>query len=328
MKTAPNMHIKEMRMTSVAVLLSLLLASHAAAAAVLFTTQFEPAEGYNPQFTLAEQPATASIPWKGLGTGGNGLLTEPNAFPGFGQQAYVGFFPPTTQERDTFVWRPINLATIPTETPIIQFTVLLEIVDSTNRHFDEFQWIVSNTAERPLLTISLENNSREIFFIRDGIDTFQSTGVKFENNVRYAFELTMNFAENTWSAKLDGALLASAQPIALPATLRDLGDVAAAWVVKEIATPGDNFMVFDSYEITALPVGPEIPPVLTALGFVNGQFTLRLQGVNSKTYAIERSTGLQEWDEIWRDVAAGGAFEFRDPDPSGAQRAYRARRVP
>jgi hypothetical protein len=87
-------------------------------------------------------------------------------------------------------------------------------------------------------------------------------------------------------------------------------------------------MAFDSYQIAALPVGPEIPPSLTALGFVEGRFGIRLQGVNSKTYAIERSSDLRVWQEAGRGVAIGGVFEFRDPEISGTQRAYRARRVP
>src|SRR5688572_16115521 len=72
----------------------------AGATTVLYSTGFEPAEGYNPDLTLAGQNG-----WLSEGTGGNGLL---QGFLNETQQAFVGFSLPDRATTNIIVWRPVN----------------------------------------------------------------------------------------------------------------------------------------------------------------------------------------------------------------------------
>src|SRR5688572_17893090 len=72
---------------------------------LLYQTKFERAEGYDPDLELAGQGG-----WLIEGTGGNGILN--NFFEGEGQQAFIGFAPPTAGTVTT-VWRPVGFNPAP-----------------------------------------------------------------------------------------------------------------------------------------------------------------------------------------------------------------------
>src|SRR5436190_16122453 len=66
----------------------------------IFSTQFEATEGYRTTTNLVGQNG-----WLGFGSGGNGLVT--NYLEGYGQQAFIGFFPPDQGDDQLSIWRPI-----------------------------------------------------------------------------------------------------------------------------------------------------------------------------------------------------------------------------
>ena len=113
---------------------------------VLYETHFERAEGYDPAFDLAGQRG-----WLIDGTGGNGLLAD--FFPGLGQQAYLGFTPPSTGAVTT-VWRPINFNPAPAGNPIVHFSVKMQIEKSTQSGDDDFRWTAYITNCSPLFELS------------------------------------------------------------------------------------------------------------------------------------------------------------------------------
>ena len=120
-----------------------------AATATLYSTQFEPLQGYNISAYLTGQSG-----WTSSGSGGNGLVT--NAFTGMGQQAYVGYFPPTAGQNSLGLWRPVNFD--PTNGPTVQFDVDLAIIDSSTTNRDEFSWSVFNSAGHRLFTFIMDNS--------------------------------------------------------------------------------------------------------------------------------------------------------------------------
>jgi len=147
--------------------------------------------------------------------------------------------------------------------------------------------------------------------------------------VNYNLTITMDFAHNTWTALLDGAALITNLPITTTNSPLDLGDVDAVWSLSNPKKPGDDFMAFDNYRITAqTSTAPSAR--LTPLGYTsNAQFLLRVDGTPDAKFAIETTTNLLTWTPLRTNVLAGGSFDFIDNiSPAAAKRFYRARLVP
>jgi len=304
------------------ILLSSLTVVNGSNPIVIYSTTFDAAQGYDHDFDLVGQNG-----WIGDGSGGNGLLT--NYFPGLGQQAYLGFSPPSQGDDTLSVWRPITLAPIPTATPIVKFSVLMEIVDSTNGEYDNFYWSVYNAQGHRFFTLDFDNFDTGIYYSLDNTNGFVSTGKVFTNNIGHALVITMNFAQNKLSATLDNVLLITNLPITTVGATLNLGDVDAVWVIYEPAAPGNNFMAFDNYRITA-EGAPPIPARLQTLGRTSdGKFALRLTGDPGCNYAIEATANGVSWSALGTNNATHGVFDFVDTAAPGfPRRLYRARLVP
>jgi hypothetical protein len=216
----------------------------------IFSTQFEATEGYLTATNLVGQNG-----WLGVGSGGNGVVT--NYFEGQGQQAFIGFSPPDQGDGQLTVWRPINFLPIPTNMPVVQFSVRMSIMDSSNTHYDDFCWSVYNAQGDQLFTLDFDNSSRRIYYRLDGTNNFVWTGQTFTNNDINTLVITMNFTQNSWSAAFGGVLLGENIPITTTGAPLNLGDVDAGWRMYDLAHPGDNYMVFDNYQITAEGLPPD-----------------------------------------------------------------------
>lgn len=235
---------------------------------VLYQTFFEQLfEGYNPAFTLAGQNS-----WTSLGSGGNGLLDR--SFFGLGQSAYLGFFLPNPVET-TFLWRPINHTPNTNTLPVIHFSVVMQIVDSTTGQFDDFEWQVYNRDGTRLFSLDFDNNDLSIHSRLSGTVDYVPTGQTFQNGEFYMLTVTMDFGRNRWSALLDDQPLVDELPITTTGAALTLGDIDAVWLPGAVA--GNNFMVFDNYEVTtgvsALPnvlLPPQTQTVTTGARVVLG----------------------------------------------------------
>ena len=288
----------------------------------IFSTQFETSEGYSTATNLVDQNG-----WLGSGSGGNGLVT--NYIAGQGQQGFIGFFPPDPGDDQLIVWRPINFATIPTNIAAVQFSVLMSIVDSFNTNFDNFYWSVYNAQGNPLFTLDFDNYDLGIYYLLDGTNDFVWTGETFANDDTNTLVITMNFLQNSWSATFDSVVLVTNQPITTIRAPLNLGDVDAVWTVYDTNAPGDNYLLFDNYRITAEVIPPPAPrlEVLDRLG--NGQFLLRLLGQTGERFAIEATTNLTQWTALKTNVITDGFFDYLDSSAAAfARRHYRARWAP
>jgi hypothetical protein len=302
----------------------LLLICAQAQPTTIYSTGFEPSEGFDDRFALVGQGA-----WVGTDSNGNGIVT--NFFAAQGQQAYVGFFPLTNTGGTLSVWRPLNFDPVAAGKPVVKFSVAMAIFDSTNAVYDYFRWSVYNADPNPvrLFSIEFDNSTLDInYALEDG--EIASAGRSFTNDVGFALEVTMDFASNLWSATLDGAGLVSSKPIRTTGAALTLGDIDAVWIYgSPTNAPGNNFMVFDDYEVTA-EAAPARPFQLGTLGLLpNGSFLLRLTGEQGRNYAIEASTNLLSWTSIKTNNATDGTFDFVDSSATGLpRRFYRARFVP
>jgi len=298
----------------------------------LYSTGFEFAEGFDSQFTLIGQDN-----WTGTDSSGNGIVTNffVNGVGGqpFGeQQAFVGFYPLTNTDGTLNVWRPLNFDAVASGLPVVTFSVTMSIYDSfavTNR--DCFRWSIYNTNNggARLFTLDFDNTTTRVNYELDD-NQFVWTGYTFDNaaetNGQYDLAVTMNFADNLWSAWLNDVSIVDSKPITTKSSALNLGDIDAVWVNDMLGKPGDNFMVFDNYTVTAQPY----PFRLDTLGRLgNGTFLLRLNGEPSRQYAIEVSEDFASWSPLkTNNAATDGTFDFADTTASNYNKSfYRARLV-
>ena len=295
---------------------------------ILFQTGFEAFEGYGAGRDLVGPDGKGQNGWVAYGYAGNGILADP--VPGFdGQYAYIGFA--AGKQPDPFnLWRPVNLTPQPGSPAVVTFKVSFEIVDSTTRspYFDDFRWSVYTVEGSRLITLDFNNEDRLVYFALDDGKPFAPTGFSFANAEPYDLELSMDFARNAWTARINGAVIANGKPLTTQKSVKlDLGDVDAVWALRDPAHPGDNYMIFDDYSIAALAVS-DIPPTLAARGMAaDGSGLVDVFGEPGVTYAIEASTDLATWVSVGRPVAASvdGVAHFSDPDAKQVQaRFYRA----
>jgi hypothetical protein len=284
-----------------------------AVAMVIYYTGFEAGEGYNISLHLVGQDG-----WRKIGSGGNGLLT--GVFPGRGQQAFIGYALPALGDSYLFVYQPINKAL-----PRAQFSVTVSIVDSTTTNRDDFYWSLYNQEGDELFSIDFDNFDLGIYYYLDGTNSRVWSGLEFTNGVAYPLRVDLDFASNRWSATFNGALLATNQPITTIGSPLNLGDMDAGWIIYDPSVPGDNYMVFDDYLITAsLP-----PPQLRLLGMLGIEPVMRLSGSPDMVFTIEASTNLMRWVPLKTNVTTGGFFDYVDDGATGLpRRFYRGRWVP
>lgn len=307
---------------------------------VLYETGFEPFEGFSPDEDLSGQGNWISfatdLEGKPAPNGGNGVLAEPVA--GFsGQYAYIGFDAPA-KTADFNIWRPVNLKPAGQPLPLIRFQVSFQINDSTVTapYFDDFRWSVYNASEHRLLSLDFDNETQGVNFILDDQRGNQPppivpTGFTFDHGQPYDLTIDLNFQRNLWTARINDVVIVNAQPITSVAAAMTLGDVDAVWVIRTPGKPGDNFMIFDDYRISVLPLDG-IPPTLEPVGMLNtGAFVVRVLGEPGVTYSLEAASLTAAGPTIWEPVASGvtqspgGYVDLQDPTAgSRPSRSYRA----
>jgi len=295
-----------------------------AATTTVYATQFEAAEGYSTALDLAGQAG-----WVYSGSGGNGVLA--NALEN--QSAYIGYAPPDPVDDALVLWKPINFNPMSTGYPIVNFSVLMNIIDSestTNR--DIFRWSVYNSIGDRLFSIDFDNLYLDIAYVLDGTNEVKFTYLPFVNESNYLLNITMNFASNRWSATYNGIKIATNQPITTTGALLDLGDVDAVWLVNlqnGTNAPGDNYMLFDNYRITA--ESPQVSPAQVALLGRTGEgwALLQVSGAEGTRWSVDTTTNLINWLPLKTNPIAGGYFDYVDQTAAGKPlRFYRARNVP
>ena len=306
------------------VALSLRMAAADTNSLVLYTTGFEKTEGFDSRLELMGQRG-----WVGVGTGGNGLVD--GFFAGQGQQAFVGYAPPTDTNLSLSVWYPD--ANIKTQYSHIRFSVEMSIEDSTVANYDDFRWSVYNTNGQRHFSLDFDNNAQVITFALDDQAGFISTGRKFAAGVVFHLVIDMDFESNRWNATLDGELLVEYQPISTAGNALNFGDVDAVWSILTPDSPGDNFMLFDNYQImavlTPLPAPP--PPRFAAIQRLDpNQVLLRLRGSLNQFCQVEFSDDLARWKPLKTAAFTNtGSLDLVDDTAaSRAARFYRASYVP
>jgi hypothetical protein len=169
--------------------------------------------------------------------------------------------------------------------------------------------------------------SQPIFF-KLGDGSYQNTGEFYDDTTPYKLTVTMDFALNRWSASLDSTVLVASQPITSTNYALTLGNVDADWVIGNASAPGNDFMVFDEYQVAAAPAPAVAPGPSLQLESWSAQSgtQLRLAGQPGINYALEASTDLHTWTQVASLSSPNGVSEFTDTTASNLNlRFYRAR---
>lgn len=289
---------------------------------VLYRTEFEFSEGYRTAFELAGQNN-----WISAGAGGNGIIT--NAFAGQGQQAFIGFNPPTGGNSYVTLFRPLDFSPLESGLPIVRFKVQMSIIDSTTGGRDSFRWSVYTTNGARLLTLDFDNQTLGISYLLEGGTNYTSLTNTFANDITYTLELILNFQRNRWSAWFGNQEIISLQPITTRNTPLSLGDIDAVYFVNNAASPGNNYMIFDDYTVSVEPIA-NTQPLLQPVGYDTQRlFTFRAFVEPLVRNTIEFSTDLRQWQTLQTHAAPDPYFEFRDTSaiPGAPARFYRIRSV-
>jgi hypothetical protein len=228
------------------------------------------------------------------------------------------------------VFRPINFVPDTNTAPVVTFSVLMAIVPSTiaatNR--DEFRWSVYNSSGVPLFSLDFDTSVHEVFYSLDDPRGFIPTDTAFEDNTLYDLVITMNFARNLWSASANNMVLVNSKPISTIGSKLDVGDVDAVWVIANTNAPGDNYMLFDDYKLTAETLQSAQPTLELLSVQSNGGALLRLFGEPRIDYVIEGTTNLTQWIPLKTNSAPDGVSDFLDVGAAGLpRRFYRAHQV-
>jgi hypothetical protein len=286
-------------------ILFLWLPGLAAQTNVLYSTGFEPGEGFDNRFELIGQTN-----WTGVGTGGNGLAVD--AFAGGGQQAFIGLFPPTDTNQVVAAWQPINYQPSNSATGIVVFSVRMRIVGSTNGNRDDFRWSIYNIDAASLFAVNFEDSTQQISYrLEDG--GYVPTGFGYDHDGVYDLRIMMDFRRNLWTATLNDIVFINSKPISTQGSALNLGDVDAVWEIISANAPGDNYMLFDDYKVYVDPVD-SIPPVLeTPDVTAKGEFDFRVHGEQGVQYEIAVTEDFRQWFSLGEFIAPeGGSFDFRD----------------
>jgi hypothetical protein len=202
------------------------------------------------------------------------------------------------------------------------------IIASTNGQRDDFRWAVYNDKGQRLVTLDFDGETKNINYALDD-NIFLPTGYSFENEAPYELKFVMDFAANNWSVSVGDEVLLNSKTLTTTGASLTFGDLGPLWVYRKPETPGNNYMVFDEYELTVETSAEpgETPPTLAWTGWTDdGRAMLQLGGDATTDYTVEVSGDLKTWiplqtakpGDTWKEIADAEAPDYE-------QRFYRAR---
>ena len=209
---------------------------------IIYETNFEVDQGFNPNYELRDQEK-----WKIEGSAGNGFIQ--NSFgENSGNQAYIGAFKPNDVNEEYLIgWPEINGITDLDKK--FTFSVSLMVADSQEGSKDYFQWAVFNSQLKPLITIDFDNQNKNIGYIIGQNGDLINSGFTFNNGLIYDLTMIVDLELRVFTLKIGGEKILDNIAINLNDTKFDFSEVNAVWSFSEIGNPGDNFMSFDDYKI-------------------------------------------------------------------------------
>ena len=259
-----------------------------------------------------------------------------------GNTATLGFNRPNRAL--TTVAKSINYDPIATGTPLVSFTLLFGIEDSTdftNYRRDDFFITFYNNQGASLAAIRISNTDTDYgFWYRNGSPQSSGyeeidTGLDFIQGELHELTGIIDFESNRWTAEIDGLPLFI--DVAFNGTNQALyfGFIAIEWQIDE-GSPGrygDNFLLLSDLRIETVE-DPPPPVVIDSIGHdARGDIRISWQATPGFNYAVEYSDDLLNWQgdlpsSTFPSPPALQPFIFTDtPGLQAGGRYYRVRQT-
>ena len=214
----------------------------AALAVDIYETDFE-------SFSVGSDQLVGTDGWVGTNANEGVHGIDEGLIEGLGKTAFLGFNPPTTDF--VSVAHPVAFDPLGQGLPTVEFFAFIGVADSTNGLYDRFYISFYNGDDDLLAAIALDNTPADFGVLRyDGSELIH-TGELFVNDAVQALFVSIDFSKNTWSAKLDGLPLFTNETFNATGSGLLLGSIAAEWEVVAPGDPGNNWMLFDEWTVTA-----------------------------------------------------------------------------
>jgi hypothetical protein len=360
MKFCLVLHDKLKTWSRIALLLAVgpLQSSAQAQGTLLYAAEFE-----SPTFTAGNTALTAKDGWVVSAVGYSASISalqpvygvDPAIVPGLGQTAFIGFNNPTfgTTSALYSAFRPTPFTpplTGNSGSPILKFSATIGLTKSKDTlalYNDTFKIGIYNNGSlndgngrSPLGTIEfptyLSNATTNGTIQRgDGAGTAEDTGVLMIYGEALELIVVVNFQTNRWTASLGGSPLfvdaVFLDPALVSTRPRTLGMVAAQWAPFTPSRPGNNWMLFDDWNISMQPLQQQsIEKIELAATGIKLSWPVELGYV----YRLETSTQLSptsNWQKtllgsLFTPTQSASNFSFIDPSPVTGRKFYRIRR--
>jgi hypothetical protein len=163
---------------------------------------------------------------------------------------------------------PLDLRPLDRGLPIVTFSVQMAVFPSTTTNQEWFDWTAYNTDAKSLFAVEFPTGSGDLpVYYKLGDGNYIKTGQSYSSGTAYTLTVTMDFASNRWSATLGAMMLVTNQPIVMGTNALTLQEMDADWLIRDAAYPGNDYMVFDQYQVTAAPAAAAGPATVYATRF-------------------------------------------------------------
>ncbi len=139
--------------------------------------------------------------------------------------------------------------------PIVTISTSLGISESTTGSSDTFQLVIYNgTSSEILGYISFDTATGKI--LRSDGTSIVDTTVSYPSSGYFPVVITIDFAMNVWSLKVNGGSVFTGETFSDPGNGYDLnlGSTDFRWIPTVPTASGDNFLGVDNFAVAANPV--------------------------------------------------------------------------
>lgn len=315
----------------------------------------------SPPFSLGADKIRGTDGWSGqsafAGKALNGIISESqHGVNGIGNAAYLGGNPALVagvNSKSVYVRRAVDLDPVAIGQEVATFSVVFGIKDSTADSLfrrDDFEFVVYNKNFQPLAGIQFDNSSidtltglpqRSIWLLywNGTALVYTNTGYTFLPETMEVLDFRINFRTNRWTVSLGGTPLFQDFPFYTGPNPRNLGSVLAMMQVTKAQVinpdplnpiydlyPGDNYMIFDDYQVRTDPVTVSIDSSWTE----TGAFKLVWNEEYGHQYRLQYSPDCANWYDFMSTIhtaTATGDYTFTDTtSPRPLKRFFRVRR--
>lgn len=308
----------------------------------------------SPPFSVGADTIRNTDSWVGqtsvAGKALSGVLSETqHGVLGIGNAAYLGGNPARVtgvNSRSVNLRRPVNIDPVALGEEVTTFSVVFGIKDSTavsDYRRDDFEFLIYNSSSQLLGGIQFDNNTidsltglptRSIYLLYWNGSSFvyTNTGYTYLPETLEVLVFRINFRTNRWTVTLGGTPVFQDISFYSGPNAKNFGFVLAQMQVGNLYPsstdiyPGDNYMLFDDYQVRTDPVTVSLASSWTD----TGAFKLAWNEEYGHQYRLQYSSDCANWLDFAPTIHTATAtadYTYTDATtPRPTMRFFRVRR--